>query len=219
MDERRRRAWDALGIGPLWTLRDPLAPTRDAPDDAPARSDGDPGEGAPIGSAVAAAVRAGHDAPAIDLFDAVGSAPSHGDPRPPAEVAGTPSPQPEREAAIAAMDWDALEDAVSGCTACTLCASRRNTVFGVGPRRADWMLIGEAPGEQEDLRGEPVRRAAGAAARPDARGDRRGPARRRVRRERAEVPPARATATVNRGGRALRARTCCARSSCCGPGS
>jgi DNA polymerase len=53
------------------------------------------------------------------------------------------------------MDWPALEAAVAGCEACGLCRSRRQTVFGVGHRQARWMLIGEAPGEQEDLRGEP----------------------------------------------------------------
>jgi DNA polymerase len=53
------------------------------------------------------------------------------------------------------MGWDALREAVSGCQACGLCRSRRHTVFGVGHPQARWMLVGEAPGEQEDLRGEP----------------------------------------------------------------
>lgn len=56
---------------------------------------------------------------------------------------------------IAKMDWDALRAAVSACMACGLCAGRKNTVFGTGHRRARWMIVGEAPGEQEDLRGEP----------------------------------------------------------------
>ena len=56
---------------------------------------------------------------------------------------------------VAAMDWDALRAAVSACTACGLCAERKNTVFGIGNQRARWMIVGEAPGEQEDLRGEP----------------------------------------------------------------
>ncbi len=63
---------------------------------------------------------------------------------------------PDRRAeAIAAMDWPALEQAVSSCTACGLCKTRTQTVFGVGCRTADWMLIGEAPGAEEDARGEP----------------------------------------------------------------
>ncbi len=56
---------------------------------------------------------------------------------------------------IAGMDWEALERAVASCQACGLCKSRRNTVFGVGDRRARWLVVGEAPGENEDLQGEP----------------------------------------------------------------
>ena len=61
----------------------------------------------------------------------------------------------ERAAAIATLAWAPLRDAVAACTACRLCESRRQTVFGVGHARADWMIVGEAPGEQEDLQGEP----------------------------------------------------------------
>jgi DNA polymerase len=53
------------------------------------------------------------------------------------------------------MDWPALREAVAGCTACKLCTGRKQTVFGVGNPRAHWMIVGEAPGEQEDLQGEP----------------------------------------------------------------
>lgn len=56
---------------------------------------------------------------------------------------------------IAAMEWDDLETAVAGCQACGLCKSRKNTVFGVGHRQARWLIVGEAPGENEDLQGEP----------------------------------------------------------------
>ncbi|RZU00567.1 uracil-DNA glycosylase [Rivibacter subsaxonicus] len=56
---------------------------------------------------------------------------------------------------VATMDWPALRAAVAACTACSLCESRTQTVFGVGHQRAHWMIVGEAPGEQEDLRGEP----------------------------------------------------------------
>ena len=53
------------------------------------------------------------------------------------------------------MDWAQLRESVAGCQACGLCEGRKNTVFGVGNEQADWMIIGEAPGEQEDLKGEP----------------------------------------------------------------
>jgi len=56
---------------------------------------------------------------------------------------------------IATLDWDALAERVASCTDCRLCERRTNTVFGVGDRAAEWMLIGEAPGENEDRVGEP----------------------------------------------------------------
>ena len=53
------------------------------------------------------------------------------------------------------LDWQNLERVCSECTKCGLCETRHNVVFGVGPRDADVMFIGEGPGEQEDLKGEP----------------------------------------------------------------
>ena len=52
-------------------------------------------------------------------------------------------------------DWTELQASVAGCTRCPLHQSRTQTVFGVGNRHADWMIIGEAPGAEEDRRGEP----------------------------------------------------------------
>jgi len=56
---------------------------------------------------------------------------------------------------VAAMDWDALEQAVKECTACPLHLTRTQGVFGVGDRAAQWFIVGEAPGEDEDRQGEP----------------------------------------------------------------
>jgi len=53
------------------------------------------------------------------------------------------------------LNWEELENRVITCTACELHKSRTQTVFGVGNRQADLMLIGEAPGEDEDAQGEP----------------------------------------------------------------
>ena len=81
-----------------------------------------------------------------------------------ARPAGVAAPAPEsrpavllgpRPVGVEAMDWSALREAVSGCKACTLCEKRRQTVFGVGNPQAQWMLVGEAPGEDEDREGEP----------------------------------------------------------------
>ena len=53
------------------------------------------------------------------------------------------------------MDWQTLENTCNQCVRCGLCETRTNVVFGVGNRTADILFIGEGPGEQEDLRGEP----------------------------------------------------------------
>ncbi|WP_283150038.1 uracil-DNA glycosylase [Silvimonas soli] len=66
-----------------------------------------------------------------------------------------------RSLEIGQMDWHALQQSVKGCTACKLCEGRNNTVYGVGNANADIMVIGEAPGQQEDLQGEPFVGAAG----------------------------------------------------------
>ncbi len=58
-------------------------------------------------------------------------------------------------AAIAQLAWPELRQAVADCRACKLCESRKQTVFGVGHEQAHWMIVGEAPGEQEDAQGEP----------------------------------------------------------------
>ena len=59
------------------------------------------------------------------------------------------------------LTWDELEDLCNKCTRCDLSQTRTNLVFGVGPRDADVMFVGEGPGEQEDLKGEPFVGAAG----------------------------------------------------------
>jgi len=62
---------------------------------------------------------------------------------------------PPTEDAVAAMDWESLREAVSSCRGCTLCQTRTKTVFGVGDPNAGLMIIGEAPGADEDRQGEP----------------------------------------------------------------
>lgn len=63
-------------------------------------------------------------------------------------------PQPEIDP-VATLGWEALEERVAGCTACSLHQGRSRTVFGVGDSAADWLVVGEAPGAEEDRRGEP----------------------------------------------------------------
>ncbi len=56
---------------------------------------------------------------------------------------------------ISRMDWTQLKAKVAGCTDCKLRAGCTQTVFGVGDEQADWLLVGEAPGSEEDGLGEP----------------------------------------------------------------
>lgn len=65
------------------------------------------------------------------------------------------NPPPMLENRVAHLGWDELANSVSGCTLCQLHTTRTQTVFGVGDRRAEWMIIGEAPGADEDKQGEP----------------------------------------------------------------
>ena len=53
------------------------------------------------------------------------------------------------------MDWTSLQNACLSCDRCGLCTTRHNVVFGVGNRESQIMFVGEGPGEQEDLQGEP----------------------------------------------------------------
>ena len=51
------------------------------------------------------------------------------------------------------MDWPALQSAVSACTGCGLCQGRQQAILGEGLPNADWMIVGDAPGEEEDKEG------------------------------------------------------------------
>jgi uracil-DNA glycosylase family 4 len=59
------------------------------------------------------------------------------------------------EIAPAGLDWTELRARVAACTRCGLSATRTQTVFGVGNHQADWLVVGEAPGADEDRKGEP----------------------------------------------------------------
>jgi uracil-DNA glycosylase len=82
-------------------------------------------------------------------------------PEPPTHVVAPPvqeAPVPAASAAaspVAALDWAELEQRVRHCTACELYRTRTRPVFGVGNVHAQWMVIGEAPGADEDRQGEP----------------------------------------------------------------
>jgi len=87
--------------------------------------------------------RAYLDALQIDVYTLRGAAGA-----PPADAAASADDMPP-------ADWDVLREKVAACTRCGLHQSRTQTVFGVGNPAADWMIVGEAPGQEEDRRGEP----------------------------------------------------------------
>lgn len=62
---------------------------------------------------------------------------------------------PARGGHIAGLDWDGLRREVAACRACVLCEHRKQAVLGVGDTDADWLFIGEGPGAEEDVQGEP----------------------------------------------------------------
>lgn len=76
----------------------------------------------------------------------------------PEEVSGAEAlvqDNPSRQTLISEMTWEALQQRVAACQACQLAATRTQTVFGVGDPNADWLIVGEAPGAEEDRKGEP----------------------------------------------------------------
>lgn len=129
-----------MGISPLWTLRTALSTEAEQVMET---SDGQ-GESVPESTA-----------PEFELPGADTIEPSS--PGLPAEQHIPPSTAP---AALASSDvgnlaWASLEQAVADCRQCGLCQQRKQAVFGVGDPQADWLFIGEGPGAEEDVRGEP----------------------------------------------------------------
>ncbi|KXU93465.1 DNA polymerase [Caballeronia megalochromosomata] len=147
---------EELGIGPVWVRRGmvSVAPgeeersaavqvvqTAETPEPVETRQQPKPAEPPPP------VAQPESDVPPLDAYDDLpwtDDLPVH------AEAALVEAPDD-----VHTLDWDALAERVANCERCRLCERRTNTVFGVGDREADWMLIGEAPGENEDKQGEP----------------------------------------------------------------
>ncbi|MGB5474015.1 MAG: uracil-DNA glycosylase [Gammaproteobacteria bacterium] len=72
-----------------------------------------------------------------------------------ADPADGPREEARQDDTVGTMGWEALRAQAAGCTRCALHETRTQVVFGIGDRNADWMLIGEAPGADEDRQGEP----------------------------------------------------------------
>ncbi|WP_442782566.1 uracil-DNA glycosylase [Collimonas fungivorans] len=144
MSEMIRRSvfLDEIGLGPLWLRRDgglASAGPIEADDMAPM-------EGIP-----AAALHGQQPAPVAHAVQDKAEISAWGGDEP----ISAPSAAVHAAQSPAAMDWTQLQAAVAGCTACGLCQGRKNTVFGVGDSKAKWLFIGEGPGRNEDIQGEP----------------------------------------------------------------
>jgi DNA polymerase len=145
LDERQRAMLAEMGVRVWW----PASPQ------TPASTQASPPAPAPA-PLPAAPTQPGSPAKAMPSAPVARPVPVQAS-APPPPLASLQAPLHEAGVleAVAQMDWPALEQAVRECRACGLCASRKNTVFGVGDTAAQWMVIGEAPGENEDLQGEP----------------------------------------------------------------
>jgi DNA polymerase len=126
MDARRIEYLHAIGVD-VWVRRDAAA----------------------AGQAASSAARAPVNASAASISAAHPSGNAVASLRPPGPVDLRPLDAPVE------AQWDALRAEVLGCTKCALHSTRTQGVFGVGNRRADWLIIGEAPGAEEDRQGEP----------------------------------------------------------------
>jgi uracil-DNA glycosylase family 4 len=143
LDPRRARLWHAMDLGPLWVERRSCAGVGDAAEDLVSADAGEPAE---VGAATPSARPTDWPVaavPSLRIEFAEGL-------RVRLAEAGD-----ARGAAIARMDWNELRASVAACVACPLCKTRTQTVFGVGHPSARWMIVGEAPGAEEDARGEP----------------------------------------------------------------
>ena len=142
----RDRKLNEMGLGPVWKLRrdTPIAEAATAP----------PGRGSASTAATPATTAANAAATTAATTKSVAGSNTPGRSVAyfrPAEI----DDGAVRSDAIANMDWDALKAAVTDCRACALCEGRKNTVFGSGDENAQWLIVGEAPGAEEDARGEP----------------------------------------------------------------
>jgi DNA polymerase len=74
---------------------------------------------------------------------------------PSAAAEPTPTTAGDRSSRIASLEWSGFAADVTACTACGLCKTRNRAVPGVGDVHAEWLFVGEAPGAEEDAKGEP----------------------------------------------------------------
>ncbi len=123
-----------MGLGPRWRLRAPL-----------------PGGGAEREEDIAAPLALSAEPTAVR--ENLPPAAQTTSQLPPAETQNSAEEAPV--SVVARLDWPALKQEIRSCTACSLHTSRTQAVPGVGDEQADWLFVGEAPGADEDIQGEP----------------------------------------------------------------
>ncbi len=137
LDDRQRAMLAEMGVRVWWpsTSSEPagqIMPAAPVPEPAPV----------PVAAPVAAPSAASHASQTLPVAK-------------PAPVA---APMPTAQALVAGvdrMDWPSLQRTVAECQACELCTQRKQAVLGGGDVQARWMVVGEAPGEEEDQQGQP----------------------------------------------------------------
>jgi DNA polymerase len=135
MNARSERYLEEMGLAPVWKLRGP----KQEPGIRDPRKPGERRPEAPVALKPPPLRRPPQDLPPVPGLVAAAKL----------DLAD------DRAARILRMDWAELKTAVAACQACGLRNTCTQTVFGVGDEQADWLLVGEAPGAEEDARGEP----------------------------------------------------------------
>ena len=153
LDERQRAMLAEMGVR-VWT---PASPSSTA----------SPTVSLPAVAEVSAAAPMAVPVRPVAPFLPARAAPSV--PMAPVATAATPKAAPVRvetaqtplPVGLAEMDWPELQTAAAACQACGLCAQRQHSVFGMGSMQADWLLVGDAPGDEENASGQPFTGEAG----------------------------------------------------------
>lgn len=154
---RRALILEELGLAPLWIRRELLTAIQQEPT-PPLESIDTTTPAEPVGRhPLSSVARMAHKvmAPLVETPPAKKPAALPGKTCQPVSETAEPIQPDSRATTIATLDWAALQTSVTECKACPLCNSRTQTVFGVGNPQADLVVVGEAPGEEEDRKGEP----------------------------------------------------------------
>lgn len=155
LDDRQRAMLAEMGVRVWWPKRtDDAVPAPTAqPQAAPQVSASPPPE------AIAAVSPAQQGIPAEVRTPTPPPAPSGLRPSPALGVQTGSDVQPQRShqplpEGLAQMDWAVLQEAVSGCQSCALCAARHAPILGTGHAQATWMVVGDLPSEEDDQQGQ-----------------------------------------------------------------